>query len=286
LVDLLLFDKYDPSLGSRPDVETRDALGALGVDAEVGEVNYLEHHPSLFFDTVRYRGYRFNETAPTWYLWGKKEAVLLNRQSGKRSGEREALTPETFVEMMSYNIVGLPVSLAIDDYLQFEIESYARLRDDAMRKYGRIRRRGLKTLRKDFLGLSFDVGNFSRDVVSYNSYRSPPFPLESVVRCDAGWRRREVYSSEENSVANFNQLIRNQQLHRCGALAEIDAEYRSILSTVADLGAAASSIRLAFVSLIVALVSFGVALTAVLLTKIDSENYLNWLIHAWQVLAH
>lgn len=266
MLDLLLFDKYDPTRKSEQGMEWRDSLRALGLREEIYHVQSKEL-PKLLLSQMHGDGFDHMDGAPAWTLWGKRSAIVraLGEKglSGYGSDKNRAIAARLVDNM--YNVF---VMLAVNEYLGVTEASYAKIRDEASRQHGRFRPRSLVTLRKAFLTLSLNTSTVHRDVVVFwNRKWRRVGDAQFTTRLAPKFRAQDRASGRRDEKStSFNKQLRESQETSFDHLLAADRDYRDILSTVASLGASADTYRMGRLALLVSAASLIVAIAALIVT--------------------
>jgi hypothetical protein len=251
VVDIMLTDKYDPTLGKEPDRDFLDALRALGVDGVNIQRHTTKELPKMLFMAADNLYPNILDRNRTWSLIGNERKVAAAHENFKYQGGDTRFGSVHYAdEYMSKTILMLTVT----ELLSVLEDRYAALRDKAKLQHGVFRVRRLKNLNESFLNLSLTLSSLRHNLKKLG---------------EEGWKRVEGadFSTEyaphvikhnkklSKEPRNMSKDIQAYQLKKLQDLTDADADYRDILSTVASLGVSASNIRLVRWSLIVATLS-------------------------------
>lgn len=280
LVDLLLFDDFDPMRDPYDEIEREeenkhsDAIRALGLSDH--EFRHIVS-PSLPKLALAPRGSGDMCPAlgdePIWTLWGSRPAII--EAWGEDAFRRYAGTDQAIAHHME-GMYSLMVLLAVSEFVTVNERRYADLRDRASTRHGKFKPQALKDLRKSFLTLSLDLSTVRRDTAAFWSnervWRSDQvreFRFQPTPWIKHQDEKRGNPSEEQSS---FHDRIREVQTERFEWLAEADRDYREILSTVASLGASIDASKIGRWALGVALVSLVVAVTTIVLADVGCNS--------------
>lgn len=272
LLDLLLLDKYDPTVSRKRDLKWSNALRALGLSShDIYHVKSTDL-PKLLLDQVEGSLHEVLRDDPTWTLWGKRDAVVKALGEGGLSGYGSDLN-RAIASRLVDNMYNVLVMLAVSSFLSITEEKYAGIRDKASRDHGKFKPRALKSLRRAILSLSLNLSSVHRDVSAFwerkwrrdgdaeFTYNEPPY-LKSQDKA-AGRDSMKPFS--------YNDELRRRHDEWFNALLQSDRDYRDILSTVASLGASADSYKMGRLALWVAVASLAVAVGAVLVADLGDS---------------
>ncbi|WP_285510635.1 hypothetical protein [Streptomyces sp. NBRC 14336] len=274
LVDLLIFEEYDPAQGSEVPRDRATALRALGVS----EHHYLRTSPSLpglVLEPVGEHG-SSEIDEHVWGLYGNMRTVMsglshLEAYGGQNVAAIASRCNTAVREALCF--------LSLSNYLDVMQVDYSELRDEARTRHGKFSARRLKRMRDSFLGLSMDLSSAVRDLPQFHdsyvrSGRVPVFTME-----DAPWlASRLARSGQGFPSVNFTQMLADRQKAQVAELATEDKDYREILTAVASLGASIDTFKIGRIALWVSLVSLVVALVALLLAEVQSDTVLSHLL--------
>ena len=279
VIDLLLLDRFDPTQGLRQERKLSDSLRALGLD----DGSILQRiSPSLPGLILSPNDPGLNPTIGhrAAALWGNAKIVA----AGQRNLQTFGKAPDRAIARAVHRTIDtFLVLMAISDLLTDVEKRYATLRDTARIRHGEFQTKDIRELRANLLTLSLDLASISRDVLSF---------------WDASWRSDDVqfvvmYTDEFNTTAaaaghppikprSVNGSMHDDQKERFQRLHNMDGEYRSILSTVASLGASVDTFKVSRLAIWVAAASLVVAIVTLLLSNPGPESLLNSLLRWWQ----
>jgi len=280
LLDLLLFERYDPTALFVPkprdeEIKFSDAFRALGLDAREYYQATSPDLPKLALSSADRSLHEWLRGGATWTLWGRRDAVVhaLGKDglSGYGTDQNRAIASRLVDNM--YNLF---VMLAVSEWLRVIGEDYATLRDRANTLHGRFRPSAVHQLRQSLLTLSLNLSAVRADVRDFwaRSWRwdgDATFTYRVTSRYQ---QRSGVGRRSDPRPLDFNANLRKQQEAEFKRLSESDREYRDILSTAASLGASADSYKLGRIALWVAIVSLSVALVTVLVSQLSDNSVL------------
>lgn len=286
LLDLVLTEKFDPTRAPRTN-EARsaaalrsDAFRALGISDRDYYQATSPDLPKLVLAPGESRFHEWLGSAPTWTLWGKREAILKALGDDRLAGYSD--DPNRAIPALVDNMNNLFVMLGTSEFLSVTQKRYAELRDRASSRHGKFRPGALRELRQNFLTLSLNLSSVRADVDGFwgRKWRwegDAQFAYEVAPRYRLQ-ERREGRKPEDPIDLNTN--LRESQQALFERLSVADRDYRSILSTVASLGASADSYRLGRFALVVAIASLVVALMTVLLVDFGGVSLID---RVWDV---
>lgn len=289
LLELMLFDKLDPTLLPQPAqnrdqrVSERDALRALGIERPVFRMLTSPDIPKLVLHCQQRIGKDPLGDDPTWTLWGSRPAIL------------EEVGPENFEyiggndnQNIAYRLVNsmrnLFLMISVSCYLEATEERFAEIRDRASARHGKFRAKAIHELRQSFLTLSLDLASMQRDVAAFweRSWHWEGDPQFSYVPTpDELARARQEKESPEVPIS-FNDRLKERHEDWFERLRQADSDYRDILSTVSSLGSSADAFRTGRLALWVAVVSLVVAVATVLMSQVGGKSLFEWL---WQMIS-
>jgi hypothetical protein len=266
LLDVLIFDELDGTLETRPDEIVHDAMRALGLP-HTQDIERSDRLPGMvlapaevFFDSEM-------EVRRTWSVWGQRAAVSTALESyhksrGLKPGDR------SIVHYVMKVVEEYFLRLSISELLSVYQGRYSTLRDTARRSHTRFRMKFLKELRSNLVTLSLDVNSIDRDVRKFNRYGwamdDAQFVMQDAPYSAALHVARGIPVMEP---VNLNKRIHRRQTDMLATLADIDRDYRGILTSAASLTGSMQSLRWGRVALWVALASLAVAATTFLLSE-------------------
>lgn len=282
LLELLLFDKYDPTVlpanyrSHTGRIKTSNALRALGISESHFEQFESPDLPKLVLSEAEPHLHRVIGDVPSWTLWGSRPAIVKALGEGGLGGYGGDVNRAIAGRLVD-NMSNFFVMLAISEYLTITENRLAKIRDRASTNHGKFRSRALGQLRKSILTLSLNLTSTHRDVISF---WSRPWRWEgdadfNAVLTPVEKSRRRKEKRELRPHGSVNKRLRERQEKWFDALIQIDRDHRDILSTVASLGASADSFKLGRVALWVALASLVVAVGTLLIVEIGPSSLLN-----------
>jgi hypothetical protein len=268
LLDLMLLQKYDPTIAASVRVEMSDPMRALGLAAYETQHQTSAELPGLLLEQV------WEELAPglgsrrTWTLFGQHDNVITKFGPRLTSSSQD-------VRGLSY-AVGETVSdflvvLAGSSFVDTARSRTAVSRDRARVAHARFRIRSLKAIRAEVLQMSLDLSTVQRDFVAFYNRRHwehghLSFLSDLSPAIHASYKKHMLVIPEPIKLSE--RMIQNQ-LEQLQILVEVDESYREIISTAASIGAAISTSRLGRVAAVVAVASFTVALCTLLVASFD-----------------
>ena len=301
LMDLLLLEQHDPSLGDQVRPPLRDALRALGVDGFGAYLTTAGQLPGLVFEHVDTQLCPILKGEHTWTLWGRTERITAAvGDVGVYGGELYG----AISHVVDKGIQRFFAGLAISDFLSLKQRQNALLRDTARAQHGKFGRRELRKLRDDFLTGSLDINTIPRDIKIFTS-RRPRYTNDAIFKRQiAPWA---TVPSEEKALGviadlkerlsgkggrhrdraeievNMNDELDIQLVESSEALVAFDSDYRDILSTVATLGASIDAFKVQRYVLWVTVVSVVVALMAVVIAVVgvDKTDHIITAVRHW-----
>lgn len=289
LLELMLFDKLDPTVLPRPAL-SRDkriaesgALRALGLGRPVFQMLVSPEMPKLVLHSLHSLGKDPLGNDPTWTLWGSRTAVL------KAVGEENLqLTGGNNNQNIAHRLVkrmaNLFLMISISVYLEATEERFADIRDRAGTRHGKFRPRAIRQLRQDFLTLSLDLASVQRGVAAFwkRSWYWDGDPKFSYVPTpDERSRARKGKKSPQEPIS-FNDGLKERHEEWFQQLRDADNDYRDILSTVSSLGSSADAFRMGRLALWIAVVSLVVAVATMLVSQVDGKSVFEWI---WQIIS-
>ncbi|HVX08065.1 hypothetical protein [Humibacter sp.] len=291
LLDLMLFDKIDPTtappanLSREKAVAREDAYRALGISTHEYYQATSPDLPKLVLSPLDGRMHGALGEAPTWTLWGRRDAVVKALGEGGLAGYGGTDTNRAIASRLVDNMFNLFVMLAVSEFLHVTGKKYAVLRDRASTRHGKFRPRALRELRKSFLTLSLNLSSVQPDVSDFWSRNwrwdgDAQFTYNVAPRYKAMDRKA---GRKIDDPIDYNADLKERQEKEFARLIAADRDYRDILSTVASLGASADSFKLGRIALWVAIVSLVVAVATVLLSELSGNSVLGWL---WTLLRN
>lgn len=285
LLDLMLFDKIDPTLAPRANVSREnaikkdDAYRALGISLHEYYQTTSPDLPKLVLSPLDARMHEALGGDPTWTLWGKRDAVIKVLGKDGLAGYEGSDLNRAIAARLVDNMYNLFIMLAVSEFLAVTEKKYAVLRDRASTKHGKFRPSALRDLRKSFLTLSLNLSSIRPDVDSFWNRRwrwdgDAEFTNRVAPRYAASDRKA---GHKVDKPINYNNNLKEGQMEAFSRLVAADKDYRDILSTVASLGASADSFKLGRIALWVAVVSLVVAVATILLSELSGNSVLGWL---------
>lgn len=288
LLDILIFDELDGTLERRPDEMVHDAMRALGLP-HTHDIVRSDRLPGMvlaasevFFDSEM-------ETRRTWSLWGQRAAVTSVLESYYKSlglGAGDGSIVHYVLEVVEEYFLRLSISEMLSVY-QWR---YSTLRDTARRTHTRFRMKFLKALRSNLVTLSLDLSSIDRDVRKFNSYGWAMDDAQFVAQ-DAPYSAAQLvaHGIPVMEPINLNKRIHRSQADMLATLADVDRDYRDILTSAASLTGSMQSLRWGRVALWVALASLAVSATTLLLSEAPHHSQFHaivqWLSLTYQHVA-
>lgn len=291
VLDLLLLDKLDPTRAEPTNISTdksrqRNAsLRALALDTHHPYHLVSDSLPKLLLSQGQPSLHHAMGEAPSWTLWGKRDAVVKALGEGGLAGY-----PGDVNRAIAHRLVGkmynLFVMLGVSYLLRIAAREQAQVRDTAASIHGKFRPKSLRALRRSFLTLSLDLTSLRRDV---KSFWERDWWWEGDARffytlSPRDRREDKARGRKPKEPIDFNDSIRESQEEAFTSLIEADRDLRDILSTVASLGASADSFKLGRTALWVSIVSLIVAVGTVLVSETSDASILGWLTQVAQTL--
>lgn len=284
LLDLMLFDKIDPTvappanLSRERAIRRDDAYRALGISNHDYYQATSPDLPKLVLSPLDTRMHEALGEAPTWTLWGKRDAIVKALGKDELSGYGGNDTNRAIASRLVDNMYNLFIMLAVSEFLEITGEKYAELRDRASTRHGRFRPAALRDLRRSFLTLSLNLSSVRPDVDDFWSRKwrwegDAQFTYKVSPRYAAMERKA---GRKIDDPIDFNAELKERHEKAFTQLLQADRDYRDILSTVASLGASADSFKLGRIALWVATISLLVAMAAVLLAELSGNSILGW----------
>lgn len=289
LLELMLFDKLDPTLLPQPAqnrdqrVSEDDALRALGIERPVFRMLTSPDIPKLVLHCQRRIGKDPLGDDPTWTLWGSRPAVL--REVGPENFEYIGGNDN---QNIAYRLVNsmrnLFLMISVSGYLEAAEERFAEIRDRASARHGKFRPQAIHELRQSFLTLSLDLASMQRDVAAFwkRSWYWEGDPQFSYVPTPDELARARKEKESPEAPINFNERLKERHEDWFEQLRQADSDYRDILSTVSSLGSSADAFRTGRLALWVAVVSLVVAVATVLMSQVGGKSLFEWL---WQMIS-
>jgi hypothetical protein len=271
LVDVLLFDGLDATFTKRTDMDTNDALRALGLHTGA-MIERSDQLPAMVMTSADVGLDSRMEDRSTWSVWGGRSSVFgalaeaLKGYGATPSDESVAFWVEKAAE--SYFI-----RLAVSELLTLCQIRYASMRDSARRNHGRYRMKQLKRLRSNLLTQSLDLSSIDRDVRQRNQrgwrvdrakFTLEDTPWSAARAVENGYQTRKPF--------NLNKNLIKRQTRMLESLAVADRDYREILTSAASLTSSMQSLRAGAVALLVASASLVVAGLTLLLTEAPAHS--------------
>lgn len=289
LLELMLFDKLDPTLLPQPAqnrdqrVSEDDALRALGIERPVFRMLTSPDIPKLVLHCQQQIGKDPLGDDPTWTLWGSRPAVL--KEVGPENFEYiSGNDNEKIAYRLVNNMRNLFLMISVSGYLEATEERFAEIRDRASARHGKFRPQAIHELRGSFLTLSLDLASMQRDVAAFwkRSWHWEGDPQFSYVPTpdELAHARKEKESPEV--PVSFNKSLKERHEDWFEQLRQADGDYRDILSTVSSLGSSADAFRTGRLALWVAVVSLVVAVAPVLISQVGGKSLFEWL---WQTIS-
>lgn len=249
LMDLLLLDGDDPTdADSRPDSRARrDALRALGILDDPYRVSSGEL-PGLLVEQVDSRLAAGLPGTATWTLWGSL-AEAGQHATGDGFRREPLVAVGTRHDDAAREVV---VRLGLLELAALKRRQAARARDSARSQYGRVRRRRTLQLREQFLRESLDTATLMRDLRAYAADASRrDAPLRRSLHPRLAGTEPPWPADRADVDADIAEALREA----ADDLVAFDADYRSIMSTAATLGMAATALLTQRIALGIALLS-------------------------------
>jgi hypothetical protein len=274
VADLLLLNQQN---STREEIISDFALRSIGVEARNSIIHSFADFPGLELEQFESDDFLDREREPTWSIWGFEKHLYSMLDRAELDGSRT----RTIAHRMHYSVAGLLVLLGISELLTSYTKRYAQLRDSAQAQHGRFNLGQIKRLRRDILALSLDVASILNDVRQYHAVPPNVFGEPQIREVPSPRRRKRQRVDDDSGTEpeSFNAMVRKSQSEQAKRLAEIDNDYRGILSTVAALGSAVDSSRLARAGRTIAISSMIIAIATLLVTKIDPQSPLISLFH-------
>ncbi|WP_440950851.1 hypothetical protein [Methanosphaerula subterraneus] len=260
LIDLLLLNKYDPSLGQPEERITCDALRALGIINSNFYQNVTDELPGLLLEAVDQFLCPTLKVENTWTLWGQVSKVY------KAVPEMYKNRLEEYDPICLYldQIIRIFfIRLAMSDFLRLKERQNSSLRDTARSRHGQFNRKELEELRDNFLSGSLDTSSIARDVRAFTSRSRHARSEVRFVRRKSAWLedldRKNGEKLQEEPVELDEEL--NIYLDKkAKELVDFDRDYREILSTVASLGASIDTSKIQRTAIIISVMALIVSL--------------------------
>lgn len=286
LLELMLFDKLDPTVSPQPAqngdqrVSEDGALRALGIKRPMFRMLTSPDIPKLVLHRQQSIGQDPLGDDPTWTLWGSRSAVL--KAVGSEDFEYIGGNDN---QKIAYRLVNsmrnLFLMISVSAYLEIVEECFAEMRDRASVRHGKFRPRSIYDLRQSLLTLSFDLASMQRDVAAFwkRSWHWEGDPQFSyVLTPEERVRGGEDKGAPEASIS-FNDRLKKRHEEWFEQLRQADSDYRDILSTVSSLGSSADAFRTGRLALCVAIVSLIVAVATVLMSQVGGKSLFEWILN-------
>lgn len=282
-LDLMLFDRHDPSFVGRRATSMREPMRALGLGRYDDYPLRSTQLPKLVL-TPPDSGLRDPMSQdPAWSLVGRRQHVAdaLGERLDAWGSDPDRAIANRLVDGMN----NLLVMLSVGAWLDVAERRYASLRDRAVVRHGKFKPGAIRELRQRILTLSLDLATMNRDVMTF--WKSPVWRwdggAEFEYREAPDWRLRlRRDGKQEPEPENFNRGLQRKQKDRFRRLLAEDRGVRDILSTVASLGASADTFKMGRRALGIAFASLAVALATVMVSEIGSRSVISWLLELWQ----
>ena len=261
LVDLLLFDAFDPLADLYSlDPEVVRASECLGLDF-AGFIMKSPQLPGLALNQVDNGRLKPKHLNDVWAVYGRRDTV------GKRTAEtRAALNLDDSDAAIGFlvdrKIAPLLIAEALTKHQHLLARRIRGLRDLARLQHSRFKASAVTKLRKEILRTSLDIPWAYRDAREFWDLGGASREL-SVHADDVYSRQHPVVPDASYDVMD---AMRQRSLGQWQELERDDTTYRDVLTTAASLGAAATSTRLAVWSIVVASAATVVALVTLYVT--------------------
>ncbi|GAA4483780.1 hypothetical protein GCM10023191_005940 [Actinoallomurus oryzae] len=279
VIDLLLLEEHDPTLGERTDRELGDALRAIGLTESATVHRSSEYLPGLLLEPVDERMCPALAGRPTWALWGQRTKVAVSAiRDISVYGLEQVNAISYMVNQIARNFF---VSLAISELLRLSEERYAALRDSAKTQHGHFKGRHLARLRETFLTLSLDLTSTYRDIQHFNTSSNGEYDI-TFTMTEAPWitKEREAAGDTDRREIDLVKNMKEKQIESAEKLVSSDNDYRDIMSTVASLWASSDTFKIGRLALWVSLTSL---LVALLVADYSGDLIV---VHIWKWLVH
>ncbi|OCB52977.1 hypothetical protein A5722_25515 [Mycobacterium vulneris] len=270
-MDVLLFDGFDATFKHHIDMESSDALRALGLSTST-LIERSKQLPAMVMQTADSHIDSGTDDRGTWALWGGRESIFA---ALAEVFDAYGLKPRDSSVVYWVEKAGESyfLRLAISELLSLSQARYAAMRDSARKHHARYRVKHLKQLRSNLLSQSLDLSSIDRDIRRYNErgwrVDRAKFRME-----DADWVV-DKRGPDAWKPINLNKLHIKRQTQMLDSLAVADREYREILTSVASLTSSMRSLRAGTIALWVALASLVVAGMTLLLTDASAHTQLD-----------
>ncbi len=277
LLDMLVMDVFDPLSGDETPPERSHGFRALGLT----EHGYLQRTsvavPKLALVPTRIDFAPAMKTHRTWAIWGQRNAAVAVATHMDLFGSDP---DDALAGRYSDGLQGFLLTMAVSDFLEVTEQRYAGLRDRARVRHGKFSSSALQELRQHLLTMSLNLASVRRDLERYRRH-GVQFWEEAEFTVDLspnGRARMRAAGQTPMQPVNINEDTRRRQADDFDRLAQIDQDYREILSTVASLGASADATKLSRRALWVAAASFVVAVVTVLVAEFGDQSVLKKLL--------
>lgn len=269
VLDLNLFDGLDPF--AEPDNrEVHNSLRALGMDS-------WRHHryiPRQLKGTVLIptyeRGGPHEPLRNCWAIAGEyKRSMCENERAGYGN---KPYAPGTIGQMFNSAARELILHLAMMTYLSEQRAMYSTSRDVATTRHGRFTARRISKLSVELLESGLDlpaVAQASQILWNESHHRLDGIDVQAVPIESRGSNREPF---------DLLELLGRQRDAGFGQLLKEAESYRTVLSTVAALGASVNTARTGRIALAVAIGSMIVAMFALLVTPTSDSSLWSTLI--------
>ncbi|MCP2236959.1 hypothetical protein LY41_002789 [Prauserella halophila] len=267
LIDMLLLEQHDPVRGERGERVFMDALRAIGLTEDT-RYRTSPELPNIRLSRVETSLCPTLSTR-TWTLWGNR-SVLVESHDLRFYGSSDT---RAIGHAVDQRIAEFFVLLSISDFIEVTEKQYSILRDTARARHGDFKARDVRRLRTSFLTLSLDTSSVAQDVTKlWNNERRRSEDVCFVLDL-APWL---VAAYEEHERPRFtpidmNNELRANQVDQLEQIVQADQSYRSILSTVASLGASIDTFKIGRIALLIAFASLLVAVVTLILTRESAE---------------
>ena len=272
ILDLLLTDNYDPSLGQRPPRDFDEALRALGITGHDVEYKTSPHLPGLILISADGNLCRDLEHRNTWTLWGRRDTV--KEAFGEALDGYGSDPNRAIAQVVDNRIRMFLIGLSFSAYTSKAKAQHSKLRDNATARHRRFRAKQLRALRKALLTLSIDLAGMERDTAAFWARRHRWDPVAPFHHSLATWiaERDQETGRPPAEPLDYNKHLRKEQRRQLRTLIDADNDYRDILATVASLGASADSTRVGRLALAIAAASLVVSGVTLWVTEHDDPN--------------
>jgi hypothetical protein len=258
-MDVLMMEKYIPVSKSkkRPDIDTLDALRAIGVEGSDFYRIIAPEIPDMLLSQAARSSEAIISVDRTWGLIVNKSKIMKSTDNFKGfGGNANHATSYIAEERVSPTLV----LLAVSELLKVLESQYAKLRDEAQLQHKTFKVRSINHLGSIVLDSSLTLASIRQDVANLRRHKRW-FRGANFIMTLAPHLNTKSKLKERKPVDFFDDIMkRNDETFK--RLSKLDRDYRDILTTISQLGAAGTSIKTARWALAVSALSLIVAIIA------------------------